>query len=104
MEHICTDCGQIAEYKTGNKNGKNWAGYFCTDPNCKHVEWIQLHASTNGSTQSPKPAPKPEVKNGVSTDMMRLAYRKDLMVAIINAGLLNDAQKIFEELWKIIEP
>jgi hypothetical protein len=91
----CVECGQLANYKEGNKNGKPWAGYFCSDLGCKHVEWVALKVN------EPKPVVKPAGKE-VNTDMMRLAYRKDLMVALINTGILEATDK-FEDLWKIIE-
>jgi hypothetical protein len=97
-ESVCTQCGQVSEYKQGNKNGKAWAGYFCTNQECKHVDWVTLQQNAPKTTPTSKtPAP---VKSGAKdTDMMRLSYRKDLMVACISAGITQS----FDDLWAVIE-
>jgi len=38
-KYVCSICGQPAEYKSGVKNGKKWAGVFCTADNT-HVKWV----------------------------------------------------------------
>jgi hypothetical protein len=50
----------------------------------------------------PKKPAAPQVKPPVNGDLMRLAYRKDLMVALINTGILEATER-FGDLWKIIE-
>ena len=36
-------CGQIKNLRTGVKNGKRWAGWFCDDKQCAYSpEWIPL--------------------------------------------------------------
>ena len=39
----CSACGAIAKKKSGEKNGKPWAGVFCTDSACKHVDWKNVN-------------------------------------------------------------
>jgi hypothetical protein len=94
----CIQCGQIANYKEGNKNGKPWAGYFCSDPSCKHAEWVAL------KTNEPKPAPVVVKTAGkeINADMMELAYKKDLMCALITAGNI-DPKDTFKELWAVVK-
>ena len=36
--YSCKTCGQPANFKEGNKNGKHWSGYFCTADK-EHVSW-----------------------------------------------------------------
>jgi len=35
----CSKCGSPMKEKSGVKNGRQWSGSFCTNPNCKHVVW-----------------------------------------------------------------
>lgn len=49
----CTKCGGATTYKTGEKNGKKWAGSFCQNQDCKNVDWAK-----NTSTVPQKPLPK----------------------------------------------
>lgn len=37
----CKTCGAPAEYKSGEKNGRAWAGIFCS-VNKEHVEWQKV--------------------------------------------------------------
>ena len=37
---VCKNCGFESQYKTGEKNGKKWAGNFCQNPQCKFVDWV----------------------------------------------------------------
>lgn len=37
----CNKCGTEMKYKTGEKNGKVWKGYFCQNQTCKNVEWLK---------------------------------------------------------------
>jgi len=38
--YTCSICGAPAEYKSGVKNGRKWAGIFCT-ANKEHVRWLK---------------------------------------------------------------
>jgi ssDNA-binding Zn-finger/Zn-ribbon topoisomerase 1 len=96
-QRVCTVCGQQTVYKEGNKNGKPWAAHFCTDKvNCKNVDWVKISGPTN---VIPKMDTQKPATNGSSLEMMKLAYRKDLMVALIN----KDREESFDSLWKVIE-
>jgi hypothetical protein len=37
----CPICGGVMIFKSGIKNNRKWAGWFCAD-NKTHVEWIDL--------------------------------------------------------------
>jgi len=40
----CQLCGSPATYKSGEKNGKKWAGYFCQNrQECGKVDWVKLN-------------------------------------------------------------
>jgi len=36
---VCNECGGIRTYKTGVKNGRKWAAWFCENDACK-PEWV----------------------------------------------------------------
>jgi hypothetical protein len=51
----CIQCGAVAKYREGIKNGRQWKGYFCTDPQCKHAEWLR----DGKQPQRPQGTPNP---------------------------------------------
>lgn len=61
----CINCGAPANFKKGVKNGKPWAGYFCTDQQCKKVEWVR----TGQNGQTPSPAPN-TVNGSISNELL----------------------------------
>lgn len=36
---LCEECSGSTTYKSGEKNGKAWSGYFCENEECGHVMW-----------------------------------------------------------------
>lgn len=94
-QKVCELCGQATVYKTGNKEGKPWAGYFCQDQGCKHVQWIKLHAP---APKPPAPPAPPVSKLAVKDDFNETKQENSLMmcatnlvVAQINAGVPHAA-------------
>lgn len=37
----CNDCGGTRTLREGVKNGKKWAAWFCSNPQCK-PDWVNL--------------------------------------------------------------
>ena len=102
MDKNCIKCGQPAIYKEGNKNGKPWAAYFCQDKdNCGNVEWVKLKTNEPAVVKASTIPPKNGGKE-INADMMELAYRKDLMVAIVSSGNI-DPIATFKELWAVVK-
>jgi len=98
---ICEFCGQDTWIKAGisKKSGKPYDA-FCSNPDCVSRNMKQESGFKKTAIQS---TPKPSN----NTDMMRLAYRKDLMIALISlyqTTVTNDALKdLFNDLWSEIE-
>jgi hypothetical protein len=55
---VCTKCGSVTEYKSGTsqKTGKPYAGNYCTNPQCKNVDWVRT-----------QPPPQDNFTQGVPT-------------------------------------
>ena len=104
----CEMCGSpIKEVPAGisRKTGKSYNVFrVCSNNECgfKHFE---ADGTKNVVVNSISTNPKP---NGTSTEMMRLAYRKDLMCEVVRTfgqlGVLHTAMPdIFTILWKTVE-
>lgn len=85
---ICSKCGLQSNLKTGIKNGKEWAGYFCSDRSCKTVEWVNTRQS----------APKPFRKESLpkEPDWEAIRQRKEEGMEWLNAK--NNAAQIVAAL------
>jgi hypothetical protein len=103
MEKVCNVCGQPAVYKEGNKNGKPWAAYFCSDKaSCGNVEWVALKTNEH-KPEVMRASQLPPKTNGkeINAEMMELSYKKDLMVALINSNGI-DIESKFKAYWEIV--
>ena len=106
----CEMCGSpIKEVPAGisRKTGKPYNAFkVCSNNECGFKPFEAdgtKNVVVNSISTNPKPA-----SNGTSTEMMRLAYRKDLMCSIVNTfaplGVLHTAMPdIFNILWKTVE-
>ena len=106
----CEMCGSpIKEVPAGisRKTGKPYNAFkVCSNNECGFKPFEAdgtKNVVVNSISTNPKPA-----SNGTSTEMMRLAYRKDLMCAIVNTfapqGVLHTAMPdIFTILWDRVE-
>jgi hypothetical protein len=99
---LCEKCGGEMWDNTVNKKNPKGPDYKCKDVNCGHAVWL-----LSKGKPPVKPLPQKPPVNGVSADMMRLAYRKDLMVAVVNRwGETQDSKtliEIFATLWAEVE-
>ena len=114
-QSVCEQCGQATVYKTGSKDGKPWAGYFCQDQACKHVQWVKLHTPAPKPPVPPTPpAPKPVSKPIVKDDFNETKQENSLMmcatnlvVAQINAGfaqsVANPGNAVVMTYWELKE-
>ena len=97
----CEFCGQETWIKAGisKKSGKPYEA-FCSNPDCVSRNMKQEQGFKKAAIQS---TPKPSL----NTDMMRLAYRKDLVVALISKNLegtsTEELKNMSEDLWEWIE-
>ena len=98
----CPNCAAVMKLVpagVSKSTGKPYNSFFSC-PECKHT--VNAPIQTSAKPQAPKPN-----GNGVNPDMMRLAYRKDLMCMIIKVyGPTTDSEAIsnvFAELWRIVE-
>ena len=99
----CEACGLEMAFIRGGiskKTGKKFESFYscqCGNTYNPPKETLQVKPTVSRPTvSSPQVATNSEL-------MMRLAYRKDLMVAIINQGLLDQAEEIFDKLWGKVE-
>lgn len=104
MHTKCPNCnGEIWDNVEANNEralvGKTLRpDYSCKDKDgCGWLLWRPKNGSKKILVSTEPPKPK-EVSNG-KEDMMRLAYRKDLMICLINLGQSND----FDTYWNKIE-
>lgn len=67
--HMCSKCGAESKYKAGEKNGKKWAGYFCTADK-SHVDWVNAEVSSQFQRPIPQEAKEPP-KPKKSDDMTK---------------------------------
>jgi len=104
----CEMCGSpIKEVPAGisRKTGKPYNAFkVCSNNECGFKPF-EADGTKNVVVNSISTTPKP---NGTSTEMMRLAYRKDLMCSIVNTfaplGVLHTAMPdIFTILWNRVE-
>jgi len=113
----CPQCGGDVWNNVAANDARAQAGeklrpdYFCKDKNCGWLQW-RPKQPFQGFQGTPPNAPKPPVMkpvdNGgckdVKSDMMRLAYRKDLAIAVLNKfGDTTDLKAMAEDLWSWIE-
>lgn len=56
----CSKCSSPTNYRSGigKESGKPYAGYFCTNPQCKNVDFVQ--GTPMGAGNPPPPAPPPQ--------------------------------------------
>ena len=110
---LCPKCGGPMWDNTTNKKNPKAPDYKCKDVICVDEKgfvtavWLKKEPF-NGFQGTPPPATKVEPKtNGTSTEMMRLAYRKDLMVALVNkmveTATTDTINLMFDDLWSNIE-
>jgi len=98
----CPKCGgEMWDNRVSKKNPKG-PDYKCKDKTCGEAIWL------NDLKEKPEVIKEPAKNNGTSTEMMRLAYRKDLMCEIIRTfgqlGVLHTAMSdIFTVLWNTVE-
>ena len=88
MSEFCSSCGKEMQQKSGVKDGKPWAGYFCSERGHK-PKWLP--------TDKPQPPQqKPPVQEkmkfqgngkGVDPKTILMAYAKDIIVAEIAQGI-----------------
>ena len=96
----CPKCGgEMWDNRVNKKNPKG-PDYKCKDKGCNEAIWL--------NDLKEKPEVIKALANGNNFEMMRLAYRKDLMCAIVNTfapqGVLHTAMPdIFTILWKTVE-
>jgi hypothetical protein len=113
---ICPKCGKEMWDNRKKKLSPKAPDFKCKDENCRYArnpdteEWEESEYQTGVwvSKEISKPVSNPSIKStpsGFQPDM-RLAYRKDLMVALINAypSLNNQELKgLFNDLWQEVE-
>ena len=109
----CPKCGSDMFDNTAPGAKKNPKGpdYKCKNKDCNHAIWLKSWSENMDNGNLQKFIKKPEAPvpngNGKSTDMMRLSYRKDLMLCVYNRlGEIatNQAIKqIFNDLWDEVE-
>ncbi len=59
----CIQCGAVAVYKEGVKNGRPWRGYFCTDKQCKgKPQWVSDQLSRPASNKVPQSTINPSLE------------------------------------------
>lgn len=102
----CPRCGQeqkLIPAGISKSSGKAYKAFWaCPDRECKPEPIPQ-----DETFYTKPPAPKPLETNGnTSHAMMRLSYRKDLMVALINKATevnTENIKKVFDSLWDKVE-
>jgi hypothetical protein len=102
-EICCSKCGGETVFKEGvsKKTGNPYQGFKCK--NCDNMDFIKDEL---GIRKEVKEVIRPHNSNGFNLDM-RLSYRKDLMVAIVNrmetTTNTESIKTFFQELWTKIE-
>lgn len=105
---LCPECGNIVKTVpagVSKKTGKPYGSFqVCSSQECG---WKPPRESGFTPAQQAAPAHKAEGKSCSSPEMMRLSYRKDLMIEIIKAfNAITDNQGIkdmFNDYWSEIE-
>ena len=102
----CPKCnGEMWDNRAKKQSGEfkeSSPDYACRDKACHEGIWLK------DLKEKPEVIKEPPKTNGTSTEMMRLAYRKDLMCSIVNTfapqGVLHTAMPdIFTILWDRVE-
>ena len=86
----CQLCGSPTKFKQGVKKetGREWKGYFCTNPDCKNVEWVGTQGSTQKRTTEPIPASGDfKFENFVADEFAGLNKRFDDMAKYLQEKL-----------------
>ncbi len=87
----CQHCNSPMILKSGIKNNKKWSGDFCTNPDCKYVNWHR-----EGSTQFVKQGQELKVREEPNWDKIR--EEKTEEIDFLNRR--NNAVLIALELYK----
>jgi hypothetical protein len=108
----CPECGKdcwdnrVENDQRDLKGEKLRPEYACKDKeNCGWVMWREKGVKKE-LRETSKPAPVPVKVNGDSLGMMRLAYRKDLMIAVLETYkdlTSTEAIELFKILWQEVE-
>ncbi len=88
---VCSKCGWAMDFKEGiSKQNKPYKGYFCTNQQCKAVEWLPTEKKEAPSTELPKaqyphkqytPTPPPKEKTYTPKDELNTRLNACLIVA-----------------------
>ena len=74
----CMKCQQVMNFKQGvsKKSGKPYAGYFCSDRNCGHVEFVRNQQAPAQATPN-NTGPLLEKLDRIARALEQIALRKN---------------------------
>ena len=111
----CKNCGNTTKYKSGTKNGRAWAGYFCQNPQCKSVEWDvskTQFVKTGGAIKTKEEPDWEAIRNAKAEGLAKGAsFNKavDIVIALYQSKditaeiIIPKIKELFEELKQINE-
>lgn len=97
----CSKCGsQNTVFKKGvSKAGKPYSGYKCQE--CDNMDFIR-EKSQPRAISAPNSATSNGASNGKSTEAMILAYAKDIVVAEIAKGKVDEPFKRVSDGFRVL--
>lgn len=74
----CSKCNSEAVFKQGIKKetGKPWSGYFCTNQDCKNVDWTPKTSKSSPQTQEKAPTTNESIKDVLIIELLQEIDRK----------------------------
>ena len=99
-DKFCPKCNSPMKYKEGvGKSGKPYKGYFCSDRDCKTVEWLHSDKAKAMPEEAIRPVytVKPDMVFSYCKDMAISEYKLE-QVASIEDRAIEMFKKVMEAI------